>query len=533
MGKANRRLRKPSSYTRLLSRVPVYDIAWGSLSPIVAFLLRDGTIYSPGVVAAYCGAALLASLLVFQWFQTGSPIVRFYSLRDAVELIKACALVAALSAGTLFLISRLEDAPRAVPILHFLLLGAGLLTIRTAIGLTEARHDRRGRETNNAVRHVLIIQASRLAWFFCKMVEELAPGDFQIVAILDERSAMRHRSLNGYPIIGAPSEIEKVVADYARHGVRIDQVVVAALPETLSDTGWDEISGTCRTHNIELEVLPERLMPPSPAGEPAAPVAATTDPLAEDEIRALIDRPLWTIKRAVDFTVALSVLVLTLPLTLVVLALVLFDVGIPAVFWQQRVGRNGAPLYLYKFRTLHAPSDPRTRLRRDEQAPSPIGRFLRSTRLDELPQIWNVLSGDMSLVGPRPLLAADQPPDTRLRLSVRPGLTGWAQICGGKLISTEEKNALDEWYIRHASLRLDATIVLRTVWMLLTSDRRAEQAIATALFERSLAPRQATAPAVSVGRGAACRTEIAPSATLGAPAEDTAPAIAVSVRAAE
>ena len=77
MGKANRRLKKPSSYIRLVSRVPVYDIAWGALSPLPAFLLRDGTIYSPGVVATYCAAALLASLAVFQWFQTASPIVHF------------------------------------------------------------------------------------------------------------------------------------------------------------------------------------------------------------------------------------------------------------------------------------------------------------------------------------------------------------------------------------------------------------------------------------------------------------------------
>lgn len=198
MGKANRRLRKPSSYTRLVSRVPVYDIAWGGLSPLLAFFLRDGTIYSPGVVAAYCGAALLASLLVFQWFQTASPIVRFYSARDAVELLKACALVAALSAVTLFLISRLEDAPRAIPILHFFLLGSGLLAVRIAIARRETRRDRPSPQPNKATRHVLIIQASRLAWFFCRMVEELAPGDFQIVAILDERRAMRHRSLHGY-----------------------------------------------------------------------------------------------------------------------------------------------------------------------------------------------------------------------------------------------------------------------------------------------------------------------------------------------
>ena len=493
MGKANRRLRKPSSYTRLVSRVPVYDIAWGGLSPLLAFFLRDGTIYSPGVVATYCAAALLASLAVFQWFQTGSPIVRFYSARDAVELLKACALVAALSAVALFLISRLEDAPRAIPILHFFLLGTGLLAIRAVIVRHAARRDRPSPQSNKTARHVLIIQASRLAWFFCRMVEELAPGDFQIVAILDERAAMRHRSLHGYPIIGVPAELDKVLADYAMHGVRIDQIVVAARPEELSDATWAEISRICRARQIELEVLAERLMPGSPAEQAAASFAAPPDALTNDEMRALLGRPLWTVKRIIDLTIALGVLIVTLPLTLIVCALVLLDVGFPIVFWQQRLGRSGAPLYLYKFRTLHAPFDPRTRERRDAQAPSPIGRFLRSTRLDELPQIWNVLSGDMSLVGPRPLLAVDQPADTRLRLSVRPGLTGWAQVCGGKLISTEEKNALDEWYIRHASLALDAVIVLRTIRMLLTNDRRAEEAIAAALLEQSLAARPATA----------------------------------------
>jgi hypothetical protein len=91
----------------------------------------------------------------------------------------------------------------------------------------------------------------------------------------------------------------------------------------------------------------------------------------------------------------------------------------------------------------------------------------------------------MSLVGPRPLLPLDQPKDAALRLSVRPGLTGWAQICGGKLISPEEKTALDEWYIHHASLRLDAAIILRTVWLLITRDRRNERAISSALVEQS------------------------------------------------
>ena len=81
---------------------------------------------------------------------------------------------------------------------------------------------------------------------------------------------------------------------------------------------------------------------------------------------------------------------------------------------------------------------------------SALARFLRVTRLDEWPQLWNVLSGEMSLIGPRPLLPIDQPMQSSFRLAVRPGVTGWAQVCGGRLISVDEKNALDEWYIRHA-----------------------------------------------------------------------------------
>lgn len=406
-----------------MSRVPVWDVAWGAATPLLAFLLRDGTLYSPNVAAGYCSLSFLAALLVFQWFQTGSPIFRFYSIRDGLELLKACALVAALSAFALFLISRLQDAPRSIPILHFLLLAFGLLSVRIVARLRESHGN--AQQSNPAIRsqHVLIIQASRLAWFFSKMVEELAPGRFQIVAILDERTNMKHRSLNGYPIIGAPADLDKVVDDYAMHGVRIDQVVLAARPAKLSAGAWNEISRVCHRRRISVEVLPERLMARQPSNDhDAALVASSSAGLAANPQYATplrLDRPYWSIKRGVDLAIALAVLILTSPIALIVAALVLLDVGIPIVFWQERIGRNGAPLYLYKFRTLQAPFDRRTKQRRKAHSPSSVGQFLRTTHLDELPQIWNILSGDMSIVGPRPLLAADQPADARIRLSVR------------------------------------------------------------------------------------------------------------------
>ncbi len=489
VGKTNRRLRKPSSYARLLSRIAVWDVAWGGLSPLAAFLLRDATIYAPSVVTAYCGTSFLASLLVFQWFQTGSPLSRFYSIRDALELLKACALVAALSAVIMFLISRLEEAPRSIPILHFLTLVSGLLAARIIARLSAAQREEASPFPSPAAQNVLVVQASRLAWFFSKMVEELAPGSFQIVAILDEQPNMKHRSLNGYPIIGAPADLDKVVDDYATHGVRIDQVVLAARPKELAGGTWEEISRVCRERHIEVDVLPERLMATQASNDSVTgfeePASAEFLIDARADRPPWLDRPYWSVKRGLDLAITLAVAVLTSPIGSIVAVLVLLDVGIPIVFWQQRVGRNGAPLYLYKFRTLPAPFDRRTKERRQAHIPSPVGRFLRTTRLDEWPQIWNILSGGMSIVGPRPLLSADQPADPALRLSVRPGLTGWAQICGGKLVSLEEKTALDEWYIRHASLALDTIIALRTIPVLLGSDRRDENAIAAALRERS------------------------------------------------
>ena len=485
MVKANRRLQRPSSHTQLVFRVGVWDALWSGISPLFAYLLRDGAILRTDAVVTYCGTAFVVSLAVFQWFQTSSPISRFYSLRDAFGLLKACGLIASLSAVAIFLLTRLDEAPRSIPVLHFMLLTFGLLGGRIFLRLRESRRKSRTPMTTAKIEHVVIIEASRLAWFFTRMVEELAPGGYQIVAILDQRPQLKHRSLNGYPVVGVPADLEKIIADYATHGVRIDKVVVAVQPDELSTVAWHEVSRVCDSLKIGLEILPERLMSKDAiVGDEATigPQPAKWEASSGAELQ--LDRPFWKIKRIIDFAVTLILAILISPVALIVCALVLVDVGIPIVFWQQRLGRNGTPLHLYKFRTLQTLFDRATRERREVQQSSRIGRLLQRTRIDELPQLWNVLSGDMSLIGPRPLLPVDQPKDVSLRLAVRPGITGWAQVCGGKLISVEEKNALDEWYIRHTSPFLETIIVLRTIRQFLIGDRRHEEAIAAALAEQ-------------------------------------------------
>jgi len=126
---------------------------------------------------------------------------------------------------------------------------------------------------------------------------------------------------------------------------------------------------------------------------------------------------------------------------------------------------------------MSAPYDKHSRRVPDEQRLSVVGRPLRCTRLDELPQLYNVLVGDMSFVGPRPLLPCDQSPDYAARLSVRPGITGWAQVNGGRIVSPRDKAILDIWYVNKASFVLDLKIVLRTMQMVLFGDRINTEAV--------------------------------------------------------
>jgi lipopolysaccharide/colanic/teichoic acid biosynthesis glycosyltransferase len=129
------------------------------------------------------------------------------------------------------------------------------------------------------------------------------------------------------------------------------------------------------------------------------------------------------------------------PLFIVVAFLVILDVGLPVLFWQERMGWKGRSVLMYKFRTLTSPFDSDGNLQLGSRQPSAIGRMLRVTRLDELPQLLNVLLGDMSLIGPRPLLPEDQPENAAIRLSVLPGISGWAQVNGAKLVARKKNKS--------------------------------------------------------------------------------------------
>jgi len=176
------------------------------------------------------------------------------------------------------------------------------------------------------------------------------------------------------------------------------------------------------------------------------------------------------VKRLIDLALGSLGIVLSAPLMAAIASGVLLTIGRPVIFSQRRPGLHGRPFTLFKFRTMTNDCDEGGQLLPNERRRTTFGDFLRRTSLDELPELINVIRGDMSLVGPRPLLMEYLPyfsEEQHRRHLVRPGLTGWAQINGRNAIDWEERLRLDVWYVDNWSLGLDLRIIIRTIWLVL------------------------------------------------------------------
>lgn len=189
------------------------------------------------------------------------------------------------------------------------------------------------------------------------------------------------------------------------------------------------------------------------------------------------------IKRWLDFVIALVALVCLSPILLVVTVWLHFaNKGAGAFFLQERPGLHGKIFKIVKFKTMTDERDAEGNLLPDAQRLTRVGRLVRSTSIDELPQLWNVLKGDMALIGPRPLLVKYLPlysPEQARRHEVRPGITGWAQCHGRNAISWTEKFKLDVWYVDHCSLMIDLKVVIATFKAVLKRDGISQEGNAT------------------------------------------------------
>jgi len=187
--------------------------------------------------------------------------------------------------------------------------------------------------------------------------------------------------------------------------------------------------------------------------------------------------------RGVEAILAILAFILCLPVMAMVALGVLTFLGWPVLFWQRRCGLGGRPFVMVKFRSMADRRDASGRLLPDNLRLGGFGRLLRRSRLDELPELLNVATGSLAFIGPRPLLPetiARYGDDGHRRCSVRPGLTGWAQVSGNSLLSDQDKLVLDLWYIEHRTIRLDLLIIWQTVRLLVGGERIVLNRIAAA-----------------------------------------------------
>jgi lipopolysaccharide/colanic/teichoic acid biosynthesis glycosyltransferase len=460
----------------------LFDLFLVALATVAAAVTRDNFEIVPARLISlipYLVITLSVAGFVLPTFGINRSPWRFTSMKDGLRIIGATITVMLSSVAIGFLANRLDGVARALPVIQVLLIISFLVGVRV---LARVSHDRRVRAApapSDGAETVLVIGLNRLAELYLQCLAELDSGHVRIAGLLGEEGRVG-LSVHSHPVLGTPEQIASTLRRLETHGVFVDRILVAIPRDDLSPAVQDALSQIQETTTICIEYLAERMgLQSPPAGSAVAmPASAETVSSALTAVNQAFDQvPYHRVKRAIDLVGSAVLLVTVAPLFLAVGLLVAADVGLPLVFWQQRPGLRGRAFKLHKFRTMADAYCSEGQRKSDDARISAVGNFLRRSRLDELPQLFNILKGEMSFVGPRPLLPVDQPIDSRSRLLVRPGLIGWAQIKGGRQISPDDKAALDVWYVRNMSFMLDLKILLETVPMLIFGERVTETAI--------------------------------------------------------
>src|SRR5262249_1347838 len=404
------RTRSPVSRGSFAIRFATFDIVWALISPLLALWIRNAPVLtspdgSPAIVF-YCAIAFVSSLVAFLVFRTRDGMTHLFSVNDALEVAKAVLLSELFIYLALFSLTRLEGIPRSTPLIHALLLTVGLLAARASVRSAHSERDLAPTVQRKApVQHIILIGSNRLSALYIDFLRAYAPGRYRVIGLLDDPPEMVGRSIACIRLLGPITDLLPIVNEFKEHGVCTDRIIVGGDSDSLTKEAMAEITHTCAEYEIELDYVP-RLV-----GLCSLQASVVQNQAEQEESSRIIfsPSPYFRVKHYVDFCLSLLLVLVLLPVFLMVAAIVLLDVGSPIFFWQRRVGINGQGFHIHKFRTLKPSYDSQGQSFSTVDRVSWAGALLRKFRLDELPQLLNVLVGDMSLIGPRPLLPHDQP----------------------------------------------------------------------------------------------------------------------------
>lgn len=458
----------------------VYDLACVAAALVAALYLRHGIPLiqegRPEDLYLLFAVTMAVAFVVFSLMKIHTSMWRYTSSAELMTLMIAVAVVVLVTNSSLFLISRLEMMPRSVPPMHWglavvAMAGSRLLT-RKLFG--PARDSKQGA----LKQHVLIVGVGHTAELYLQFIKRIVRHHVIVEGLIDSDPTLTHRIFQRHEILGTMEDLPQILEKFLVHGIQIRQIVLTQMFDDLPSEEQQQLLDLENKGLIEIVHFAKHMAPQARHG-----IKKNTSDFYH-KLNA-IDKSAYEkppgiypyFKRFIDIVIGLVLILTLLPLMMITCLIVALDVGFPVIFWQQRPGLYGRPFRLVKFRTMRQAGrrlneDRLSHKSGDTLRTTLIGKWLRQLRLDELPQLFHIVGGSMSLVGPRPLLPEDQPARGQLRLSVRPGVTGWAQIHGGDALTPQEKLELDLWYIRHMSLWLDLKILLRTLIVIWKEDRR-------------------------------------------------------------
>lgn len=477
----------PSSLPRPIFGIAFFDIFWLVMSPFLALWLRGDNLLDLSNISIissptyeYVLLTVVCGLPSFLFFRINNGLVHLCTSKDIYSVFSAVSVSVLVSSYVVFSLSRLDGIPRSIPLLYGLILFLGLVGYRVVIrGLYEKKfiYYLKPSDVINSIslRKIIIFGLNQFSISAIRLIDTQYPRTTLVVAVISPDGRYTGKTLSGVKIIGRPLDFGVIIDEYDIHGVKIDEVWVSVNNNAHADY-LSLLEVPCRERNIVFKSIEDALNL-----KPRLIADYDAENVFRNNQANITQQPYLRIKRLLDVFISIILCGLLLPLFILICSITLYEIGTPILFWQERVGLYGRKFLLYKVRTLGLPFDINRQLVDDKERVSKHGVLIRRLRLDEIPQLLSIIIGDMSGIGPRPLLPRDQPNDTRERLLLRPGITGWAQVNGGDLLCPEEKNALDCWYVHHVSFKLDVKIVFKSISILIYGVSRNDIAIQKAL----------------------------------------------------
>ena len=457
--------------------VIAHDVAIAILALPIAFLLRENDLILPSKHVSYIISTLpllaICAVVATLLFGSHRAVWRYLDIPEIIRLAQMALFSVFIFQLGQFFVDRLDGMPRSVLPLQFLVMMFLMLTSRIAYGAVLRRTEFAA--AGSPGKPVLLIGSGDGAALFIRLHQIGGQNNFEPIGILCDKLSTNRR-IASVPILGDLADFERVVANLCVQGMPPAAIVVTRPHHELGYTAAETLISKAAAVGITTAELPDLMRFKSDTRN------ALRDSLTPPLPSVVTVYP--RLKRAFDIAVSAGVLVVTAPVLIIAAIAVALFIQRPVLFVQLRPGLAGQPFKLLKFRTMRDPLDAKGNRLTDAERTPLAGRILRRTRLDELLQFWNVLIGDMAIIGPRPLVVSDldaMPDKGEARSGSRPGITGWAQVNGGHQLTPEEKLALDLYYSEHASLRFDAQIVWRTVMMMMFGEKRNDEAITVAL----------------------------------------------------